>query len=211
MGAAPYLVVLFAIFSLATSSSPYLISSGISDSEAPSPELPVSPSPPTPFIPVATLANISVSNGGKFIPDFEPNHFSYRLLFGSDVRYFTITVHFPASEQAENYYEASIDSVPLKSGIPSSLLKLGKRGEITPFNIFVMVVNHKPSIYQLMASRDTHLWRGFIEKTLSVLGILAAFIAGCYLCYIAYSYYFATKVVDPTNSSRGSIYRPILS
>lgn len=172
-------------------------------SPAPQPEPPPptsipTPSPPppppfSPFIPVARLINLTASNGGKLVPDFNELVFNYAVVLGPRVRHFTLTVYF-TEEEGGSYYSANIDSIPLKSGMESPLLRLGKRGEDVTFHIFVTAINHRPAMYLIVAKREIHGWRGIIEKIVLVLAIIAGSIFGWLLCYMAYVYVYTKRI-----------------
>ncbi|KAH9322199.1 hypothetical protein KI387_016838, partial [Taxus chinensis] len=108
---------------------------------------------PFPFAPSARLTNLSISQGpGKLVPHFNHLVFNYSAILAPHVTKFTITLYLP-QQQVDKHYAASIDSMPLKSGVESPLLKLGKRGETITYQIFVTAINHRPSMYLLLARR----------------------------------------------------------
>lgn len=162
----------------------------------PSPPSPLPPPPPPlpPFIPVARLINLTASNGGKLVPDFNELVFNYTVILGPRVRRFTLTVYFP-EEEGDNYYSANLDSMPLKSGMESPLLRLGKKGEDVTFHIFVTAINHRPVMYLIVAKREIHEWREIIEKILLALAIIAGSIVAWLLCYLAYVYVYTKRIV----------------
>lgn len=164
------------------------------ESPPPPPPLPPPPPPIAPFIPVARLVNLTPSNGGKLVPDFNELVFNYEVILGPRVRQFTLTVYFP-EEEGDNYYSANIDSIPLKSGMESPLLRLGKRGEDVTFHIFVTAINHRPAMYVIVAKREIHGWKEIIEKIVLALAIIAASIVGWLLCYLAYVYFYTKRIV----------------
>lgn len=161
---------------------------------SPPPPLPPPPPPIAPFIPVARLVNLTASNGGKLVPDFNELVFNYDVILGSRVRQFTLAVYFP-EEEGDDYYSANIDSIPLKSGMESPLLRLGKRGEDVTFHIFVTAINHRPAMYVIMAKREIHGWKEIIEKIVLALAIISASIVGWLLCYMAYVYFYTKRIV----------------
>ncbi|KAH9323030.1 hypothetical protein KI387_017669, partial [Taxus chinensis] len=180
-------------FPAPTSPSPSPTPSGTPSSQplpSPSPT-PTPPTPsPTPIPPkISILTNLTVSNGAKLVPDFNPFVFNYTVSFGSKVRRFHVTAFLPEDQEGYKYSSLYIESIPLKSGKESPPLKLGKRGETVTFHIDVRAINHDPSTYVLSATREHH-HKGL--GTVAIVFVVLACILGAMILlvlgYAAYVY-----------------------
>ncbi|EFJ37326.1 hypothetical protein SELMODRAFT_403585 [Selaginella moellendorffii] len=160
---------------------------GSSGTPPPPPPPPPPPSPPPPphHLPKALLAGLNVTNGGKLSPDFSPRTYNYSSSVSSGVRKIRI-VATVSQEEERDEYTVTVNSIPLKSGVPSPQLQVGKAGEDTLFEIAVTALEHEPSTYYLLVHRGKSKWDRFGAKFLLALAIVLVVAVVLFLCYGCY-------------------------
>lgn len=159
------------------------------------------------------LANLTISNGAKLVPQFEPSIFNYTASVGSRVRRFHVIAYLPEDKEDYSLY---IDSIPLETGKRSPPLHLGKKGETVTFHIFVTTINHDPSTYTLSVTRETsHKGLGTVAIIFVVLACIIGAVILLILGYATYIYVLTGRLPRLSDfqhpKERESLYTPLVT